>query len=132
MTSTSTTAPGWYPDPTAPETQRYWDGHGWTTATSGGTPQTHLASGQPPVATPVPPPPATERPGRTLAGWALGVSIAGWVLPLLALIGLGLGIGAVVKTAPHRHQPGTTGHGMAIAAIVLASLAVLGSIGANL
>lgn len=132
MTSTSTPAPGWYPDPATPSVQRYWDGRSWTPATSGAAPSAHHSPGPVTIAEPAPTLPPTQRPGRALAGWALGLSIAGWILPLLALVGLGLGIGAVVKTAPHRSQPGTTGHGMAIAAIVLSSLAVLGAIGANL
>ena len=30
----STPAPGWYPDPSAPGTQRYWDGTAWTDSTA--------------------------------------------------------------------------------------------------
>lgn len=30
----STPAPGWYPDPTAPGSQRYWDGTAWTDSTA--------------------------------------------------------------------------------------------------
>ncbi len=28
----TTAPPGWYPDPTAPGTQRYWDGMQWSVA----------------------------------------------------------------------------------------------------
>lgn len=30
MTETPSTPPGWYPDPHAVNTQRYWDGKAWT------------------------------------------------------------------------------------------------------
>jgi hypothetical protein len=30
MSDTPTTPAGWYPDPTAPGTERYWDGTAWT------------------------------------------------------------------------------------------------------
>jgi uncharacterized RDD family membrane protein YckC len=52
--------PGWYPDPAAPETQRYWDGEQWL-----GAP---LPVGAPtPTIPPAPEPPSAPAPDATLA-----------------------------------------------------------------
>jgi len=57
-------APGWYPDPAAPETQRYWDGEQWVGAA---IPADAPAPATPPAPVePAPAPPQPEGPPATL------------------------------------------------------------------
>ncbi|HEY3504818.1 MAG TPA: RDD family protein [Actinocatenispora sp.] len=64
-------APGWYKDPAAPETQRYWDGEQWlgdplpAEAAPPATPPR-------PAPPPPPPPPVTARPDEPPSGWLGG------------------------------------------------------------
>jgi uncharacterized RDD family membrane protein YckC len=44
MSGTST-PPGWYPDPSNPAQQRYWDGNAWSDATAPGAPAAPAAPG---------------------------------------------------------------------------------------
>ncbi|MFJ6570391.1 DUF2510 domain-containing protein [Streptomyces sp. NPDC091292] len=66
--------PGWYPDPSAPSVQRWWDGTGWT------------EHRQPPAEAPVPAPPGGGRRARlvalTVAGAVLVASIVTGVVVL--------------------------------------------------
>ena len=90
MTDRPTTVPpGWYPDPGAPELQRYWDGYAWTESVA------------PRVIEPFAPVPAaeqqTERPGvyaPPRGSWGLP-DIAWLVLVIVASLGVGLVAGVV-------------------------------------
>jgi len=67
---------------------------------------------------------ARAQSSRKMAGWALGLSLL-LCIPLAPLVGLGLGIAVLVRS-----QHGFDhGKGMAIAATVIGSLYLLGSIG---
>ena len=60
------------------------------------------------------------RPGRTMAGWALGLSIAAWLIPLFAVAALPLSIAAMQTTKAHRKvKPGVSGFGLALSALIL-------------
>ncbi|HET9420138.1 MAG TPA: DUF4190 domain-containing protein [Nocardioides sp.] len=64
------------------------------------------------------------RTSRKMAGWALGLSLL-LCVPFAPLVGLGLGIAVLVRSQDGRDH----GRGMAIAATVIGSLYLLGSIG---
>lgn len=67
-TSSSSAAPGWYPDPHMQGTQRYWDGHQWTDAVA-------------------PAAPVRDDDGIETAGWicAFLLPIVGFVLAIVLL-----------------------------------------------
>lgn len=64
MSDTPTTPPGWYPDTTAPGTERYWDGNAWT------------EHRRPVASAPPPPPPPTPygAPPAGSAGYPTGAA----------------------------------------------------------
>lgn len=88
---------GWYPDPSgAPDTERYWDGHSWSTVVRSTAPR--QAAGwsptgvyNPQATTPVSaqrmPVPGVPAPKRTGAGWyvLLALALLGTVALVLAL-----------------------------------------------
>jgi hypothetical protein len=95
---------GWYPDPSNPGGQRYWDGTAWTAgATAGGV---------------VAAPSARTEP---LAIWSLVLSILGFLCGLSAIGGIVCGhlaLGAIRRN-------GTGGKGLAIAGLVIGYLFVV-------
>ncbi|GAA4926874.1 DUF2510 domain-containing protein [Streptomyces coeruleoprunus] len=70
-----TTPPGWYPDPSAPTVERWWDGTTWTA-------HTRPAAGAQPTAVVVPP---TRRNGRVVQIAAAAVAVAAVVAAVLVL-----------------------------------------------
>ncbi len=108
----STTPPGWYPDPSEPGRQRYWDGASWTQ---------HVA----PVATLVSPNPAINAPTPQRTN---GLAIASFVLSLLTLCGVGSLLGVIfghVSLGQIKRQR-QSGRGLAIAGLVLGYLGLAG------
>ncbi len=88
MSDTPTTPAGWYPDPTAPGTERYWDGTAWTDHS------------RPVAVTPSAPPPLPPTPDSSPA--PVGSVVAGGQKPdnnhvwaILATVLCCLPIGAV-------------------------------------
>ena len=69
MSDTPTTPAGWYPDPTAPGTERYWDGAAWTDHSR------PVAGASPAPPTP-PAPPAPPTPYSAPAGAPAGAPAA--------------------------------------------------------
>ena len=67
---------------------------------------------------------ARAKTSRKMAGWGLGLSLL-LCVPLAPLVGLGLGIAVLVRSQDGRDH----GKGMAIAATVIGSIYLLGSIG---
>lgn len=108
----STNPPGWYPDPSEPDKQRYWDGTSWTE---------HVT----PAAASVPPTPpvyGTTPPGTN------GLAITSFVLSLLTLCGVGSLLGVIfghvsLRQIKREHQ---RGRGLAIAGLVLGYLGMAG------
>lgn len=94
---------GWYPDPSNPAGQRYWDGTAWTaTAAAGGM------AGVPATRT------------EPLAIWSLVLSILGFLCGLSAIGGIVCGhlaLGAIKRN-------GTGGKGLAVAGLVIGYLFV--------
>lgn len=90
MTSLPTAAPGWYPDPTQPGQQRYWDGAVWTEASA------------PLVAADWSPADTQEQPGRTVhqvygqpsGSWGFGD--VGWFV----LVTVGTVVASVILAIP--------------------------------
>lgn len=88
-----TPPPGWYPDPTAPHMQRWWDGTAWTE---------HRHAPGAPSGPPAAPPPAGRGPARTKA---IALTAAGAVLAAAAVTGVVVlgrddGSGGEARTAP--------------------------------
>jgi Protein of unknown function (DUF2510)/Domain of unknown function (DUF4190) len=128
-------SPGWYNDPQAPGTVRYFDGASWTqhVAPAPGAVVTAVA----PVGAWVPPKPHgigadPSDPvhwllptGRTWQSIAAGyVALFACVLWFLGPFALGLGIWALTES----HKTGSHGRGRAIFAIVVGGLATLAMI----
>jgi hypothetical protein len=90
------TAPGWYPDPYAPGTQRWWSGTEWTGYTA----------------------PLVGVPSRSTDGFA----IASLVTSLVGLPPVGIVLGVVAKRRIRKSDGRLGGDGMATAGIVLGSL----------
>ncbi len=82
--TTPTTAPavpaGWYPDPTAPDRQRWWDGRGWTDHTHPPALPAPPSSPPPPMA----PSPAVDPPKR-FRWWIVGLGAAALVAVIVAV-----------------------------------------------
>jgi uncharacterized Tic20 family protein len=77
------TAPGWYPDPNAPGTQRWWDGTQWTTHTAPGAPA-------PPYGAPAPYAPRQPMSPEQSRQWAMLAhlsALAGYLVGGLAFLG---------------------------------------------
>lgn len=105
----SSTAPGWYPDPTHTNTQRYWDGRTWTSQTA-------------PAASVHTEPARRGRPaGNVAAEFALLCAILGIFFPPLGIGGLTLGIIAVSRA----RALGGLRRGSAILAVVLSLFEVV-------
>lgn len=91
MTDLPTTPPGWYPDPLAPDLQRYWNGASWTesTAPRAMEPFTPLPAsvdgGSEPVASGVYGPPR-GRWGLGDIGWLALVIVGAFVFGLVAAL----------------------------------------------
>ena len=81
----TTTPPGWHPDPQVPGQNRYWDGNQWTDQTAPATP-----------GGPVPP---VHQPGGVLVAepkkknWFMRHKIMSGLLALLVIIGLSSALG---------------------------------------
>jgi hypothetical protein len=90
------TAPGWYPDPYAPGTQRWWSGTEWTGYTA----------------------PLVGVPSRSTDGFA----IASLVTSLVGLTPVGIVLGVVAKRRIRKSDGRLGGDGLATAGIVLGSL----------
>ncbi len=72
---------GWYPDPAAPDAQRYWDGQAWTTHTHSASASTSGVLREETIVVKSLPPSQWSRQQRTHVSIAIG-------LPLLLLVGL--------------------------------------------
>ena len=107
MTTQPRPPAGWYPDPTNPGGQRYWDGNAWTATAAAG--------------------PATTGPSaRTepLAIWSLVLSLLGVLCGLGAVGGVicgHLALGAIKRN-------GTGGKGLAIAGLVIGYLFIAATV----
>ena len=108
-----TPAPGWYADPHAPGTLRYWDGSQWTESRV----PAPGAGGYPGFA----PPPAPRTSGKAVASLVLGL---GWVYGITSILAI---IFAVLAKREIRDSNGwVTGGGMATAGLVLGIIGVVG------
>ncbi len=83
-----TTPPGWYPDPTVPGTERWWDGTAWTAHTRAvqAVAPAPVAGFGPPTVPTLPVTPA-RGPGRLLALVTAGVVLVGAVATGAVLLG---------------------------------------------
>lgn len=115
MTTPPATPPGWYPDPSGPGSQRYWDGSQWTGQTA------PLAGAGMAAGGPIPPGSRTE----PLAIWSLVLSLAGILCGVGAIAGVVCGHLALSGIK----RNGTGGRGLAIAGLVIGYLVILLTIG---
>ena len=93
------TPAGWYPDPSDPTSQRYWDGARWT---DNRTPGASQAGAQ------------TGTNGKAIAALVLGILWLCWIGSILALV-----FGYSAKNEIDESGGAQQGRGMAIAGIVL-------------
>jgi hypothetical protein len=101
MEGTPPPGPGWYPDPNDPNTNRYWDGQGWTESRA-------------PAVGPGAPGSGARTSGMAIASLVLGLLWGYGVGSVLAII-----FGVVAKNQIRDGQGQVTGGGMATAGIVL-------------
>lgn len=105
--------PGWYADPQAPGTLRYWDGSEWTESRVPAV----GAGGYPGYA----PPPMPKTSGKAIASLVLGLV---WVYGITSVLAI---IFAVLAKREIRDSNGwVTGGGMATAGLVLGIVGVVG------
>ncbi len=107
-----TVAPGWYPDPTAPSTQRYHDGTRWTE---------HVA----PLSTGPGGEPGWAQPTLPTSPWA----VASLILALVWIAGIGsiAAIAAGIKARKDVRAGTHGGNGLATAGIVIGIIGLIGA-----
>ena len=108
-------APGWYADPQAAGTLRYWDGAQWTESR---VPATQGVGGPG-----YSPPPTPSTSGKAITSLVLGIV---WVYGITSILAI---IFAVLARRDIRDSNGwVTGGGMATAGLVLGIVGVVGAI----
>lgn len=132
-------AAGWNPDPSGRYALRYFDGQRWTDDVSDGTgsmlkdPEpvaTAVVVPPPPSQPPAPPSFAPQRPASgSVAPWN-GLAIAGFVLSMLWIYGIG-SILAIIFGHVARSQikrDGTQGSGLALAGLIIGYIGLAGMV----